>query len=1356
MVAVREKVRRVLARQFGARRLPPLLLRGETGTGKGLLARACHQAGPRAGGPFVTVNCAAIPESLLEAELFGFERGAFTDARQGKLGLFYSARGGTIFLDEIGLLAEPLQAKLLTFLDDRVVRRLGSTRAEPVDLWVMAATSLDLETAVQEGQFREDLYHRLAVLSIHLPPLREREGDILLLADQFLAQACRDYGFHRKTLTAEARAALLTHPWPGNVRELANVMERAALLSETIEIGAGVLALRGTRLERPPETALRAGPAELPAADIPPAPADYRASLDRLERAQLLEALGRTGWNISHAAAQLGVPRNTLRYRIAKHQLGRDKRARQARDNTRGTPSSGSLSRADAVTVAAPATHLRAVSLLRVTLAEPGAAVPPWITSQGLDLVADKVGTFGGQVVARYAAGLDAAFGLEPAEDAPGRAAGVALAVRRLVERAQVEHAGLRVACAIETLTCPVEDHGMQARIEPGALQEALDVLAAVVDGAEEDAIVVGPRAVPYLERHFVLADGLAPDARGRAQLVRREGVDVDPGHVSPPRRSPFVGRAQEITFLEQRLGQVASTGRGHIVGLMGEPGMGKSRLLAELRQVLTSRGVSTLMGRCASHATAVPYSLLLDLVRQTWHLDDMEPPDVLAFTVSKELEAIGLVEGVPEILALLGLPAKALTPLSPEAVKARTFETLRRLLLAHARAEPLAVLLEDLHWADQTSQEFLALLTDSLPGAPVLVVVTTRPGYRAPWLDRSWASQLALPPLSLEDSRNIVRTLRPELSAAAADALARRAEGNPFFLEELASVVADGSTTEMSIPGTVTDALRARMDRLPAEARRVLETAAVLGREAPLALLDPVTGTPAESLVAPLTQLVAAEFVYEQPGPTLVFKHALTQEVAYDSLTFSDRARLHAVVGRTLESLFAGRLDEVLDRLAHHWGRTEDHARAVEYLSRLAVRMLSRYELSEVVERLTAALGHADAMAPGLERDRAVGGLVWRFSLPLLMLGRPRDAISLVEARRASVDRAADPLIAGPYYFYLAYLHNHCGNRDPALKFAERALAEGRRARDPLGEGGAHHVLGFEAFWRGQFARGAEHERLAAELLARTSEPWLMGGSHWLRAMNLIAAGHFGPALAAVADTQAVAERSQDRRHASYASWMIGWVLSLRGERAASLEAYRVAAEQAPDPLALAAVTAWSGHAQLEADDIAAAVATLRSTAERFRNFGVASVQGLVEAWLAEAELRAGRPEAARELASSGLQLSVAAGFPYGLGVAQRAMGAVVLAEGDARSALGHLGEALETFSRIEASYEVARTHVLLARGERARGDLAAAATHLDTACRLFADLDVPRWVERTVDIARELDIAVDHDAGGDLVSSA
>src|SRR5262245_39257160 len=296
IVSLRARVQQIL--RVSARRPPPLLIRGETGTGKGLIARTIHRAGPRASGPFVDINCAAIPEHLLEAELFGYERGAFTDARRSKPGLFQLAHRGTLFLDEIALLPTALQAKILTFLDDGAVRRLGATAAEVVDVWIISATNADLAAAMRERRFRADLYHRLTVVTISLPPLRERGDDVILLAEKFLTRACADYRLPLRILAPDARARLLAYRWPGNVRELSNTMERAALLADTPHVTAAMLDLK----EMAPDTARHAGV----------------RSLDQALRDHVESALGQTGGNISQTAARLGISRNTLRSHMKK------------------------------------------------------------------------------------------------------------------------------------------------------------------------------------------------------------------------------------------------------------------------------------------------------------------------------------------------------------------------------------------------------------------------------------------------------------------------------------------------------------------------------------------------------------------------------------------------------------------------------------------------------------------------------------------------------------------------------------------------------------------------------------------------------------------------------------------------------------------------------------------------------------------------------------------------------------------------------------------------------------------------------------------------------------------------------
>jgi two-component system response regulator AtoC len=289
---------------------PAVLVRGETGTGKELVARALHYSGARRARPFVELNCAALPAQLLESELFGHERGAFTDARERKLGLVETAEGGTLFLDEIGDMEPALQAKLLKLLEERSVRRLGSLREQQVDVRIVAATHQPLDRLVREGRFRADLYFRLRVVELDLPPLRERGDDILLLADVFLASHAARYGCACPGLTARAQDALRGHAWPGNVRELRNLLEQAVLLARGATLDVEDLALRRD--------------APQPAADaaaLARAGAAAGTTLPDLERLALTQALARTGGNVSRAARELGISRDTLRYRIEKHGL---------------------------------------------------------------------------------------------------------------------------------------------------------------------------------------------------------------------------------------------------------------------------------------------------------------------------------------------------------------------------------------------------------------------------------------------------------------------------------------------------------------------------------------------------------------------------------------------------------------------------------------------------------------------------------------------------------------------------------------------------------------------------------------------------------------------------------------------------------------------------------------------------------------------------------------------------------------------------------------------------------------------------------------------------------------------------
>ncbi|HEV8440856.1 MAG TPA: sigma 54-interacting transcriptional regulator [Methylomirabilota bacterium] len=1305
---LRQSIRRLLGRSHGARRLPSILIQGETGTGKGLVARLIHRAGPRSGQPFVDVNCAAIPEPLLEAELFGFERGAFTDARRSKAGLFQTAHRGTIFLDEVGLLPETLQSKLLKVIEEQAVRRLGSTASESIDTSVVSATNADLQTAIRERRFREDLYHRLAVLTLRLPPLRERGRDVVLLAEGFLARVCADYGLPDKSLAPGARARLQEYAWPGNIRELFNAVERVALLSEGVVVTADMLAL--------PES---------PTAPAPPSPV---ASFDDAMREHVLATLEQTRWNISRSAALLGISRNTLRARIGR--LGLRAEPGSARPRPPQRVGEAAPRPSPAPPAATPSTirwEPRRLTLMRATLIR-SADEALSDTSRGLEMLVDKVESFGGRIEEMSPRGIGAVFGVEPAEDATRRAAHAATAIQKAVERAdQQEGERFAVKIGIHVGQVLVGQAGSSIEIEADAKRTEWAVLEAMLVSAVAGAIVVSRAAAPFLERRFRLQPAGEPTAPVYALGARGRAGGAPEG-----RRVAFVGRRQELDLLRSRLESVR-TGHGQIVGIVGEAGIGKSRLLYEFRQSLRGERITYLEGHCLSYGAGMPYLPALELLRHGCRLSDTDTPESMSIKLTATLARLGIEvpRALPYLLQFLGVKGDTdeLAMISPDAIQTRTFDILREMCLAASHQRPLVIAVEDMHWID-TASEALAGTVESLAGVPLLLILTYRPGYRPPWADRSHMTQIALQPLSAQDSLSIVSELLSPQRAAAplARMIVDKAEGNPFFLEELARAAdqePDQGAT-LAAPDTIQEVLLARINRLSPEARRLLQTASVLGRAAPRTVLALMWDDGAD-LERPLRELSGQELLYERPSGDdsgYTFKHLLVQEVAYSSLLDARRRALHAAAGGALEALYEGRRHEVLELLAHHFQSSDDADRAVDYSLLAAEKSHRRWANAEALAHFDAALMRLDAMPDtAANRLRRIDAVVKQAEVKFA-LGRHAEHIQALEGIRDLVDSSADPGRRAAWHYWTGFLHSLTGSRP------EVAIGYCREASAIAVAGGFEEIRAFAecCLAHAYEVAGQLREALAAgeralAIFESHANVWWACRTLWILNTAALYLGEWDRSLEYCRRALRHGEAVNDLRLRVVALTRIGSTHIQRGDPATGLKYCEEALALSPTPFDTAMVRIPHGYALAKTGSAAAGIAELAESVDWFAGARLSFSHAMAALRLSEIHLLQGEPARARELLEGALRTSRELGYRHFEGVAERLLGESYLPD-DLPRAAAHLETATRVLGEIGAQNELAKALVNEAELHRARGARPEARSRLERALRIFESL--------------------------------
>ena len=637
--------------------------------------------------------------------------------------------------------------------------------------------------------------------------------------------------------------------------------------------------------------------------------------------------------------------------------------------------------------------------------------------------------------------GFMALFGAPIAHEDHARRA--VLAALGIMARAQ-----LTIRIGINSGLVVVGRIGDDLRVDYTAFGDTTVLASRLQTAAAPGAVLLSQRTADLVRGYFRL-EAVAPvQVKERTvHPLRVIGLGTRTGRITAgDELSPFTGRDHELAEL-RRTFDAAADGEGQVVGLAGDPGLGKSRLALEFCRVAQDRA-TVIVGRCLSYGASIPYLPLFELVRNACGITVGDATDLMTAKIDLWVKALELEVSLAHYLRHAFIVTDGdhgLTDLDPLAIRNRTFDALVRLLVAEAARRPLVVLVEDLHWIDQTSEDFLAGLADELPSVPIMLLATYRPGYSPPWTGKSFASQLALRPLSAAASKAIVASVLASTDRAAAAAIAGRGEGNPFFLEELARAARDRATgaADGTVPETVQEVLAARIDRLSADQKAALQVAAVLGREFSLELAEEVwNGT--VTVEGLLQELKGLEFLRERLGSverTFVFKHALTREVAYDGLLQARRRQLHGRAGAALEESAASQRFEHCELLAYHYSRSAEPARAIPYLVAAGDRARDRYANEEAITVYN--------QATRLIED--AGGDRWTDTYGAVCESLGRVLVRL-SRHDAAIEAYTKGLAAARDAFQKVHLHVLCSEAEEGAHRYAAALAHCDLAEQALG----------------------------------------------------------------------------------------------------------------------------------------------------------------------------------------------------------------------------------------------------------------------------------------------------------------
>jgi DNA-binding NarL/FixJ family response regulator/class 3 adenylate cyclase/tetratricopeptide (TPR) repeat protein len=1003
-----------------------------------------------------------------------------------------------------------------------------------------------------------------------------------------------------------------------------------------------------------------------------------------------------------------------------------------------------------------------------------------------LDLIGREIGQFQGTVVWPSSEGLVSFFGVPVStEHAPEQALSAALAILGCLHDRTDEliRRGVRIDLRIGVNSGPVQVEKSEDSlgIKYVAIGDTTRLASVVRDMAKPGTIVATQSTYESTKRHFDFKPRGKAYITGRARPIRTyrlQGVKVVQGKPSQAFTrglASFVGRERETDALSSAFAK-ASSGFGQVVGIVGEAGVGKSRLILEFRESLSGRSFTWLEGSCRHYGSHVPYLPLLEVLRSYFEIRRDEPGLVAAERVKAKMQQVypgGLETLLPPLgdVLSLGVDLGDYPRLEPKQRRDRVFDAMKDLLLHESDSVPLALVIEDLQWIDRTSEEFLTYLMSSLDNAHFLLVLLYRPEYTHGWGSRSIYSQIRMDELTPSDSVRLIQSILSdgEVTPGLYNYITERARGNPLFIEEfITTLQEEGAISKTGgryllriepyagkIPHSIQGIIQARIDRLRNDLKRAMQVASVIGVEFSYGTLQSATGMGRE-LKANLLDLQQAEFIFEKrvsPEPEYVFKHNLIREISYSSLVAKKRWEFHEKVGHALEETYRDRLDTCYDVLAHHYSRSRNAEKAYHYLELSALKASSNYSNWEAFRLGKEAIDTLNALP--VSDDNSRRGIEARIRLEgtMRLLGYPEDSWEILEEGARLAGEIGDGRSLAAFYSSMGLCCTFRGEPTRGIEYSNMCISEAEKAEDTTVLAPIAFDLCSAYAFTGEHLKTLELAPRVTALLEKNHQEYdSFGGPYGFNVYCALSAWH-GHALAHLGDFKAckavldkatrIAKETGNLHTMAFTELMYGLSMDIKGDGEVAVshvrEALRCGEEGQIIPVMVMGHMSL-GWAHWCLGDTKTALKHMKKSFDLRKDSGFVGQLSLSYYTLAMIQYDSGDLESARSSTEQSLSAAEQSREMWTKGAARLLLGRI-LGKQDVSKAAAAEGDILSGMATLEGL----RIRPLQAQGHLMLGELWAdmgrkkkALQNLNGAAAAFKEMDMTYWLRRTQQVLR------------------